>query len=91
MAKHRPYRCRSCLGWSHEVGQISWGGLCAHCGDERLTAHRDAMANKRGPEYEAWLLACAASSLERATRLADAHAALDGQGHVDRSAAQAKP
>lgn len=42
-----------------EVGLISWRGLCATCGREKVNENVDGIHFRTGPAYERWLLGIA--------------------------------
>lgn len=53
--------------------------------------HNRSLADKQGPEYEAWLLACAEALVPRWQAAIDQGAALKGGGTSDPSAAPRTP
>ena len=53
--------CRRCGRNKAEVGEISWAGYCAVCGNEVQTAHNTELHFHAGPWFVNWRRAMAAS------------------------------
>lgn len=53
MPRRRRHQCRQCGGMSHDVGLISWGGLCASCADLAVRTANAQVAAKQGAAWDA--------------------------------------
>jgi hypothetical protein len=57
----RRKRCRLCNRHEREIGLLSWQGYCGDCGIELLTENVHQMHDRRGPNFDRWRRAMAAS------------------------------
>jgi hypothetical protein len=50
----RRAHCRNCRKHRDEVGEISWGGLCANCGEAILIENVVGLHTKSGVPWQRW-------------------------------------
>jgi hypothetical protein len=61
MPDHRRKKCRECNKSWHDVGLLSWTGLCVPCAKQRVEHNLDGLLTHSGPELHRWRQGVAAS------------------------------